>query len=196
MHDQKREAGRKLLHLGLGILLVVTLQAGLLNPIILLALILLGLILSILSKKHRIPILYFFLKRYEREQEIKQFPGKGLIYYIIGAFIVVSLFPKDIASAAIMILALGEPASYTFGIRYGKLKHPFHNTKYLEGLLAGIVAGFIGAFYFVSWQLALAGAFFAMVAESIELRLGRAQIDDNIVIPLVSATVIFLLTLL
>ena len=186
------EAKRQFFHMILGIVIVILLMYGLINEIHILFLLIIGIIISFLSKKYKIPIIYWFLKNFEREKYLKTFPGKGAIFYLIGVFLVLSFFSLDIAMAAILVLAFGDSVSNIFGIRYGKIKHPFHSRKFVEGWIAGLIAGFIGALVFVAWPQALAASFFAMTAESIEIKLGAAEIDDNIIVPLVAAITIWM----
>ena len=122
-------------------------------------------------------------------------PGKGAIYFFVGALLAIKLFPMDIALASIMILALGDSISHIVGKNYGKTQLWInkHNDKLFEGTVAGIILGFFGAYGFVGPVLAFFGAAFAMTAELVEMKLGEAIIDDNILIPLVSGTVMLLL---
>jgi len=136
----------------------------------------------------RIPILHKLLKTFDRKQDLEHFPGKGAVFYFFGAFIVVLVFPKNIALASIMILALGDSVSRIIG-PYGYLKHPFHNEKFFEGVIAGAITGFLGAIFFVSWPLALIASSASMLIEGLDLRIKNFKIDDNLLIPIVAAVV-------
>jgi len=193
MKKRDIEAKRKLFHLLFGIILVILLLYGFLNKTHLFFLIIISIILSAIIKNHKIPILGWFLNEFEREKDIKKFPAKGLIFYLIGAYLVLSFFPMEIAMASILVLAFAEPTSYLFGIKYGKTKHPLHNKRFLEGWTAGIIAGFIGALVFLPWYEAIVASFMAMLAEIFEIRSGADVIDDNIVIPLVAAISIWII---
>jgi len=184
------EIKRQIFHWLFGIILVILLMYGLIDTWILFYLIIIGLIISFLSKKTNIPVIYWFLENFERPQDLKKFPGKGLITYLIGAFLVTLLFPLEIAMASILILAFGDSVSTIFGIRYGKRKHMLNDKKFIEGSIAGLIAAFVGALIFLPWFEAFAAAFFAMTAEAIEIKIGRGQVDDNIVMPLVAGIVV------
>ncbi len=186
----KLEVRRQLFHLFFGIFLVVLLLYGFLDKWILLYLILIGLIISFLSKKIKIPIIHLFLKKYERPKEIKKFPGKGVITYLIGAFLATFLFSMEIAMASILVLAFGDSISHLFGVHYGKRKHLLNDKKFVEGTIAGLFAAFIGALVFLPWYEALLAALFGMIAEVVEIKLGADRVDDNIVIPLVAGFVV------
>jgi len=196
MINRDIEAKRQLFHMFLGITIVTLLMFGFIKTLHIFSLIIVSIIISLISKKYKIPIVLWLLQNFERSKDIKTFPGKGFIFYFIGIFLVLSFFPLDIAMPAILVLAFGDSMSHLFGIRYGKTISPFSNKKFIEGLIAGLIAGFIGALVFVPWYQALAASFFAMMAESIEIKIGAEQVDDNIVIPLVAAIAIWVMRFL
>ena len=181
------EPKRQLFHMLFGIIIVVLLIYGLLRITHIFFLVVIGIMLSFSSKKFKIPVIFWFLKNFERKKDLKKFPGKGVIFYLIGVFLTLSFFPLDIAMSAILVLAFGDSVSRLFGIRYGKIKHPFTDKKFLEGMIAGFIAAFIGALVFLPWHEALTASFFAMLAEGLEIKIGAEQVDDNIIIPLVAA---------
>jgi dolichol kinase len=185
------EVKRKIAHILLGVLIVLMLSFGIINKIHIFFLTILIIILSFLNKKHKIPIVYRLMHTLERDENVGKFPGKGLIFYFIGVFLVLSFFPLDIAMPAILILAFADSVGHLFGIKYGKKKHPYVSTKFVEGWIAGFIAGFIAAFVFVPWPEALAASFFAMLVEGIEIKIGAEEIDDNLIIPWVAASAIW-----
>jgi diacylglycerol kinase (CTP) len=196
MEINKFELKRQIFHLFLGTAIVVLLRYDFLNKEIILAAIIIGLVLSLLSKNTRVPVIYNLLEKFEREEEIKKFPGKGVIFYFIGVYIALLLFPKDIAMASIMVLTLGDSVSHLYGLHYGKIIHPLSKTKFLEGTIAGFVAGFIGALLFARWYEAFFASLAAMVVEAIEIRIGTEQVDDNLVVPFVAGAVIWVIRLI
>ena len=157
--------------------------------------IIVGIALSFLSRKVKLPIIYALLQKFERSQDMKRFPGKGIIFYFIGVYISLLLFPKDIAMASIMVLALGDSVSHLYGLHYGKIKHPLSKTKFLEGTIAGFIAGFIGAFVFLPWHEAFFASLAAMIAESAEINAGMQQVDDNLVVPFVAGAAVWVVRL-
>ncbi len=124
---------------------------------------------------------------------MKKFPGKGAITFFIGALLANIFFPKDIAAASMMILALGDPISHIIGIYYGKTKTKFGKRKFFEGTMFGMLAGFAGAIWFVNPSEALIASTIAMLIESIEIKLGYIDSDDNIILPVVAGIVMLLL---
>lgn len=192
MEIGKFELRRQIFHLLFGIFLVMLLKYDFINEKLILAAIIAGLILSYLSKKTRAPVMHGLLEMFERKEDIRKFPGKGVIFYLIGAYISLLLFPKDIAMASIMVLALGDSVSHLFGLHFGKTKHPLSKTKFLEGTIAGFAAGFVGALLFLPWHEAFFASLAAMFVEAIEIKIGAAQVDDNLIMPLVAGAAVWL----
>jgi len=54
--------------------------------------------------------------------------------------------------------------------------------------------GFLGAVLFVSALEAFFGSLIAMFVESVEFKLSDNIVDDNIIVPLVSGTVMYLIS--
>ena len=125
MKKRNVEIKRKLLHLILGIILVALLMFGFIGTLHVFILTIIVIIIPLLNKRYKIPGMNWFLKNFEREENLKKFPGKGFIYYLIGSFLVLLLFPLDIAMPAILVLAFADSIGHLFGIRFGKIPHPF-----------------------------------------------------------------------
>ncbi|MBI5392816.1 hypothetical protein HZA96_03010 [Candidatus Woesearchaeota archaeon] len=191
--NQYFEIKRKLLHILLGIVLMTLFYYNLLTVIILIAIIIIGLIIAYSIKYYKLPIISWCLNNFERKNT---FPGKGVFTFLIGATIVTAAFQKDIALAAIAILAFGDAFSHLIGRYYGNIKHPLNNEKLLEGTIAGIVVGFIAALFFVSPLEAFLASLFAITFESFEIKIKQYIIDDNISIPVIAGCVVFVLRLL
>ena len=189
------EVNRQIFHILFGLIIVILLVYGFLSDKIILGLILVGILLSFLSRRIKLPIIYNLLHRFEREKEIKKFPGKGIIFYLIGVYISLLLFPREIAMASIMVLALGDSISHLYGLHYGKIKHPLSGTKFLEGTIAGFIAGFIGAFVFLPWHEAFFASLAAMAIEAIEIKIGTEQVDDNLIVPVVAGAAVWVIRL-
>ena len=191
----KQELGRQLIHIAMGIILVIMYYFNILSPLSVFLGIIVGVMASIISKRIKLPVFDTFLNYFERENERKNFPGRGMIYFFVGVLLVMQLFEKDIAMASIMILALGDSISHIIGERFGQLNNIFNckSKKLFEGTIAGALAGFIGAVFFVSIPLAFIASFGAMIAEVIQIDLNGNSLDDNIVVPLIAGTIMFLL---
>ena len=94
-----------------------------------------------------------------------------------------------------MILTLGDSISHIIGGKFGSLRNLFNwkSKKLFEGTLAGVIAGFFGALLFVPASQALLGSFVAMIAEVMKIDFNNNELDDNLVVPLIAGTVMFLM---
>ncbi|MDO9548126.1 MAG: SEC59/DGK1/VTE5 family protein [Candidatus Marinimicrobia bacterium] len=112
----------------------------------------------------------------------------GATYLFIGSLLVVYLFPKDIAVVAMLFNMVGDPTACLVGMAFGKIK--LSRSKTLEGTLAFIIASLIVTWWIPGAPLhvKLIGAVVAGGLEHITWRL-----DDNLVIPSVSALVMYFL---
>ncbi|NQV08395.1 hypothetical protein HQ529_00930, partial [Candidatus Woesearchaeota archaeon] len=170
---------------------VVLIYFDIIGSFFLIGLLVFGFFLSAASLKHKIPVIYWFLERFERPEVLKVFPGKGVLFGVFGVLISLLLFEKDIALAAIMILALGDSFGALIG-PFGNIKHPkpFSQKKFIEGSIVAFLAGFIGAMLFVNPLEAFIASFVAIFFEVLELKMLNDKIDDNIMIPLMAGAVI------
>ncbi len=187
--DKGVEFRRQIFHIVLGILLVYLLYIGVLDLLAMFALLLIGFVLSLISKKYNLIFVNWFLRNFDRKGE--SLPGYGALTYFLGSTIAVGLFRKEVAMASILVLAFGDSFSHLG--RFGKVKNPFSNTKFLEGTFLGIIAGTLGASLFVSWQNAFFGSLIAMSVEGLELAIFKKKIDDNLLIPVVAGLAMNLL---
>ncbi|MBM3199861.1 hypothetical protein FJZ53_02900 [Candidatus Woesearchaeota archaeon] len=178
------ERRRQVFHLLLGTFIVILYKIGILNTSILFIIFLAGFTLSVLSFRYNVPGIKWFLKRFEREEDFKKSPGKGCLMYISGVLITLLVFKEEIALAAIMILAVGDSVSHMIGKYFGRYK--FSNAKHLEGTLAGIFFAGLVASMFVDYKLAFIGSVVGMLTEVVDLKIGKMEIDDNLIIPILA----------
>ncbi len=191
---EKLERRRQIFHLFLGTLIVLLYKIRILNINILFIIFLIGFATSFISAKRKIPFLYWFLKKFEREEDFKKSPGKGPLMYLAGALITLLLFEENIALAAIMVLTVGDSVSHMVGKYFGKYR--FRSSKHMEGTIAGIFFASITASMFIEPKLAFLGSTVAMLTEIIELKIGKTIIDDNLVIPVIAGLAIYLAQML
>ncbi len=153
-----------------------------------------GMLLSLLSLRFKLPFVYFMLKKFEKPQYIRKFPGKGALFFIAGCLLVLKLFPKSMAFASIAILTFADPIASISGVIFGRLAHrkPFNTLKKIEGTIVGAAVGIFAASFFVSYTEAIVASIAAMIAEALTLRLGGDFVDDNISVPLAAATAMYL----
>lgn len=106
-------------------------------------------------------------------------------WYALSAFLVLTLFPQDCALAGILVLAWADPAASVVGQKWGK-------RSFLGGTVRGTAAFVLVAFsallVFVPWQLALVVAAVTALVEA-----APTGLDDNLILPLTAAGLVFLL---
>ncbi len=189
------ELKRQIFHIASCLIFVILIYYNIIGIKTLLTLLIIGYILAIISMKKRIPFISWLLDNFERQHNLQKFPGIGALVYLLGIVIVVLFFEKNIALASIIILGLGDSIAPLIG-QFGKVKHPFSDKKFIEGVIAGIIAATLGAMFFVPWAHALAASTLAMIAEGIDIELRGYKLDDNLIIPIVSAIVLWVITLI
>ena len=183
------ELRRKLFHFSFGAVLVALIYFNIINVkgvLILLAILLLA---GIAVTRWEVPLLTEIFKKLERTKNINKFPGKGSVFYLVGALVALVLFEKDIAMASIIILAIGDAvAPY---IR--KFSRVPSNKRLFVGLVVGTICSTLGAMVFISPLEAALAALAAMMVEGIDVKIGINKIDDNIIIPPVAGLVVWIL---
>ena len=187
------EMRRKIFHVVLGIVLATLVFFDYLNALRIGIILAVGIALSFIEKKQKLPFLSLMLDLFERVPERKSFPAKGMLMFIAGVFLAVLIFPKNIALASIMVLTLGDAAAHIFGVHFGNVRSPLAEHRFIEGAFAGIIAGFFGALFFVPPLHALVAATAAMLVEAIEFNIPKLQVDDNLLIPLMAGASLLLM---
>ncbi len=187
------EIRRQAFHAAVGIAAIVLIIKGFAGAYFFALLSIAGLLLSFLSVKHRIPVIYRLLKYLDRKKE--RIPGKGAILLIVGIALALTFFPQDIALAAIAVLAVGDAIS-RLGQFFGKIHFPWNRHKQLESTFLGFLGSALLASFFVTRTEAVAASAIAMLAESFPINARGRTIDDNLVVPVVAGFTIIILRLL
>jgi dolichol kinase len=185
------ELRRKFFHITLGLVLSVLIYFDFLKPWMTISIIIIGLVISLIYQHFDIPIIHWFLKIFEREKLRKKAPGKGVIYLFAGVLLITVFFDKNIVLASLMIWTFGDSISAMIGKHYGKIKHPLNDTRLIEGTIVGIIFASIAASLFVNWIFATIAAIIAMSVESLDIRFYNDTIDDNFLVPVISACIIY-----
>ena len=106
----------------------------------------------------------------------------GHVFFTIGSIIAISVFSKEIASAAILMTTFGDASSAIFGKAFGRTWIKRLKNRAYEGCAAEfIVDVIIGWIFLPNWILILLMAATATVVETVTNKL-----DDNLLIPLFS----------
>lgn len=187
------EIRRKIFHIIVGILIVAAVYYDILTFGLVLFLLLLSLVLSYIYRTVDIPLIDYFLKRFERTEHIKKFPAKGVIFLLIGLLVLVSFFNKNIIMASVFIWAFGDSFSAVIGKSYGSRKLPLNSLKSIEGLIAGIIAATLASSLFVNWVYALVSSCIAIFVESLDIRFFDYIVDDNFLVPVAAGIILSLL---
>jgi dolichol kinase len=138
-----------------------------------------------------------------RESEVNRLSGNTFL--IIGVLFIELFFSKDIVLLTLFFLAFADPCASYFGIKYGKQK--IVGNKSLQGFLAAIVICFILTFLFLlakngnidilRQKLTMGHIFLLSVAAAMVGALSElvpiAKLDDNLTLPILSATGLFLI---
>lgn len=149
------------------------------------ALYLIGITLSNLAEKgRRIFIISHFLDHLERD-DVK--PGTGALSFLIGGIICLAFFPAEYVAIGFLVLGFQDSFSTVVGKAFGKTRLVGKRT--LEGFLGGFVASFAISLFFLPLPIAFAVSFIASVVEL------YAFFDDNILIPIATCLIIYMLTI-
>ncbi len=129
-----------------------------------------------------------------RESEAHKLAGTSFL--IVGVAFVVLVFPRDIVSLTLLFLCFADPLASYVGIRFGKEK--ILGNKTVQGFLAAFVTCMLCSYLFLSWKdypadrLLIFSLFAGLVGSLAEL-IPIANLDDNLTLPIVSATGLSLL---
>ncbi|HLF54163.1 MAG TPA: phosphatidate cytidylyltransferase [Candidatus Nanoarchaeia archaeon] len=154
------------------------------------ALLIVSIILAVIYKRYKIPIIHQAMLAMERKQNLQNFPGIGVVFFLLSSTIAIWIYPKNIAVAAIMILSWADGIAGLIG-RHGKVPY-FNPKKTWEGIILAIIAGTIVAQFFVPLLSALLASTISMFIEGLDLKIGKWKIDDNLFIPILAGAVMML----
>lgn len=129
------------------------------------------------------------MKPFMREHERHQLAGTTSL--ATGVAIVILVFPWHVVLLSLLFLALADPIASGFGILYGKDKLFGH--KSLQGSLAAFgVSACLGAAFFLwaeePWARVFLFSFLAGAIGSISELVPIGDLDDNLTMPLISAS--------
>ncbi len=192
MKLNRLELRRQSFHALLGVVIVLGVLYGFLDVKRLLLVFIAGIVISSLSVRYKVPVISWFLDQFDRKGE--KIPGKGAMFFLLGSLIVLALFPQGIALASVLVIAFGDSVATLVGMHLGRIKSITRKT--LEGFFSGAFAGFLGALFFVDYVSAFAASVAAMCFELLDIRFGIKVIDDNLMVPLVAALVMYIIALL
>lgn len=124
-----------------------------------------------------------------RQSEVKKLAGTTFL--LSGVLIVDILFPRPVVALTLLFLAFADPIASYFGILYGKDKIFGH--KSMQGFLAAFIVCALVTFVYLLYfdfmmdriiVASLLAGFVGAFAELIPI----GKLDDNLTLPLMSAT--------
>ncbi len=119
----------------------------------------------------------------------------GMSFLSLGVTIVALVFPKDVATLALLMLAVGDPVSSIFGILYGK--DVLIRKKTLQGTLAGFIACFVVSLTYFSMaglmqERSILASLFAGLIGAVSELTPVFGLDDNLTFPIMSACLLWI----
>ena len=196
------EVRRKAVHVAFGTTIAFLIYYELFFLPLWLAILLLGFLLShFLKKGFKLPFLHDFVFSFGREKEIKKYPLKGALFFLLGGILSYIIFEPEVAVFAILTLIVGDTTAALYGIYFGKIKSPINPKKHIDATFVGVFANTFFALVilpFAFWQVFLA-SLIGLFSESI-MPFDKVEggiigffFDDNIFIPLIVGLSLFFL---
>ncbi|KHO01830.1 phosphatidate cytidylyltransferase family protein [Metarhizium album ARSEF 1941] len=90
-----------------------------------------------------------------RESEYSGY--NGTIFYLLGAWAVLYLLPKDVGVMSVLLLSWCDTAASTFGRLWGRHTPRLRRGKSLAGSLAAFLFGVATSFFFYGWLVPVVG---------------------------------------
>lgn len=143
----------------------------------------LGFILSdALSRGYTIPGVSKIIATLERRDVL---PGKGALFFALGALFSLTFFPKEVAFIGLVVLALLDSVTTLVGLRFGRTR--IYNHKSIEATLAGFAATTAALLFLIPAHAAILTSAAAAFAELV------SPVDDNLIVPAVVCIVLTVL---
>ncbi|MDR6222773.1 diacylglycerol/polyprenol kinase family protein [Methanococcoides alaskense] len=131
------------------------------------------------EKGVKVPIVWKLYRSKEKDKLC------GTSYFLIGSIIAISVFSKEVASAAILMTTFGDSAAALVGISYGKRWIKGLPNRAWEGVFSEFFVNLVIGYFFLSNLIvALTMALAATIIETLIYKL-----DDNLIIPLFSGLI-------
>jgi phosphoserine phosphatase/dolichol kinase len=146
------------------------------------------------SRGISIPLITNLVQAAGREEEIGRYAISPLLFAAgVSLPLLVStiLGIPVIGAASVCAFLIGDSLSTIGGLLYGRHHYPFNRRKTLEGTLTGFSLAFLALLFFVTPLSALLCAVIAGLIELLPL-----HIDDNIAVPILTATILAVLQFL
>lgn len=158
----RHEIPRKLLHVSIGFLTLYFYSRGIqtyqITPWLFSALVPIAATDFLRHRFEAVNKLYIrLLGALMRETEVDGY--NGVIWYLLGAYIVLKFFSKDVGVMGVLLLSWCDTAASTFGRLYGKYTPKIRQGKSVAGTFAAWTVGVVTAAAFWGWFVPTMGAF-------------------------------------
>ncbi|KAL2222718.1 phosphatidate cytidylyltransferase family protein [Thermoascus aurantiacus ATCC 26904] len=158
----RHEIPRKLLHVSIGFLTLHLYSRGIqtfeITPLLISALVPIAATDFLRHRSQTVNKLYIrCLGALMRETEVDHY--NGVIWYLLGAYIVLRFFPKDVGVMGVLLLSWCDTAASTFGRLYGRYTMRLRRGKSLAGTLGAWFVGVVTAATFWGYFVPRIGTF-------------------------------------
>jgi len=158
----KHEVPRKALHVSIGFFVLWLYLSG--TQTLSVCPYLMGALVPIAAvdvlRHHYAPFNRFYVRVLGALMRESEFDGyNGVIYYLLGAWIALFFFPKDVGVMSTLLLSWCDTAASTFGRLYGRYTPRIRRGKSLAGSLAAFLIGVGTAAWFWGWLAPTKGPF-------------------------------------
>ncbi|TPX08883.1 uncharacterized protein E0L32_009701 [Thyridium curvatum] len=156
----RHEVPRKLLHVSIGFLVIWLYASGVQTRSV--APYLMGALIPIAAtdyvRHHYAPFNRLYVRVLGALMRESEFSGyNGVIFYLLGAWIVLYFFPKDVGVMSTLLLSWCDTAASTFGRLYGRYTPRIRRGKSLAGSSAAFLVGVATATWFWGWLVPTIG---------------------------------------
>lgn len=136
-----------------------------------------------------------YLEKHSFSKDKEQFRFSGYSILLFSFFVVVALFPKEIAVVSLIFFVLGDIFA-PFSAKIAYLPHmPLIGDKTLAGFIIVFAISFFAGWFLksltplaISLEMIIFGAFLTAIFDQMAIRL-----DDNLLVPIGTATALWLL---
>ncbi|KAJ5925686.1 hypothetical protein N7454_008325 [Penicillium verhagenii] len=158
----RHEIPRKFLHVSIGFLTLHLYSRGIqtlqITPVLFSVLVPIAVTDIVRHRSEKVNKIYIrCVGALMRETEVSGY--NGVIWYLLGAYVVLRFFPKDVGVMGVLLLSWCDTAASTFGRMYGRYTPRLRQGKSLAGTAAAWLVGVITAATFWGWFVPYMGAF-------------------------------------
>ncbi len=189
---EETELKRQIAHLSFGLLYALFYSFGYIDVWVSCGLLLASILLAVFLKRRR-----SFIDRIvmivEREEHFWNLPLRGLIFFLLGTTLTIGFFSFVPALAGILILSIADSIGTLYGKYLGVMKIRWNRNKHMEG---PVIGGFLATLMLLSFlplMPALIASYAGAFIDTLNIKILGIEIDDNLLIPIITAEIVKLL---